>query len=249
MAMEPNSVEKVKKNIQKVVRNETVSRGIRNYRALIFQGYVVLSVLIFGFLAVLAHFIPYFPIDLIITKEIQNYRPLWFDVTMKFISYLGVLPQIIIIIGLLSLLLYVSGLKWEATVSIISAALSSSLNIIIKSVVGRQRPAIDFVTVFQHLKDNSFPSGHVMLYTAFFGFFLFLSYTLLSRTTRRTFMITIFGLLIFLVGPSRIYEGEHWASDVFGAYLLGGLVLALIINFYRWGKPKYFVNQPTASPK
>jgi membrane-associated phospholipid phosphatase len=40
--------------------------------------------------------------------------------------------------------------------------------------------------------------------------------------------------------------GEHWASDVVGAYLLGTLMLVAIIQLYRWGKPRFFVHQLVA---
>jgi membrane-associated phospholipid phosphatase len=49
-----------------------------------------------------------------------------------------------------------------------------------------------------------------------------------------------------MMGLSRIYQGQHWFSDVMGAYLLGSLWLALTIRLYRWGKPRYFVDQPVA---
>jgi undecaprenyl-diphosphatase len=55
-----------------------------------------------------------------------------------------------------------------------------------------------------------------------------------------------FAVLISLMGLSRIYQGEHWFSDVMGAYLLGSLWLALTIKLYRWGKPRFFVDQPVA---
>jgi undecaprenyl-diphosphatase len=49
-----------------------------------------------------------------------------------------------------------------------------------------------------------------------------------------------------MMGLSRIYQGQHWFSDVMGAYLLGSLWLALTIWIYRWGKPRFFVHQPVA---
>jgi membrane-associated phospholipid phosphatase len=41
--------------------------------------------------------------------------------------------------------------------------------------------------------------------------------------------------LVGMIGPSRIYVGEHWASDVVGAYLLGSVWLAFSVLVYRWG--------------
>ena len=38
--------------------------------------------------------------------------------------------------------------------------------------------------------------------------------------------------------------GEHWASDVVAGYILGSLSLILCIQFYHWGKPRFFVTQP-----
>jgi hypothetical protein len=38
----------------------------------------------------------------------------------------------------------------------------------------------------------------------------------------------------------------YTASDALGAYLLSGVLLAAIIQFYRWGKKRFFVHQPVA---
>ena len=62
----------------------------------------------------------------------------------------------------------------------------------------------------------------------------------------RTCLLLILGGMVALIGLSRIYEGQHWASDVLAAYLLGSVWLSLSILIYRWGKPRYFVNQPVA---
>ena len=103
--------------------------------------------------------------------------------------------------------------------------------------------------MYQQLTDSSFPSGHVLMYTAFFGFLMFLGYTLLKPSIARAVMLVILGSLVALVGLSRIYLGDHWASDVTGAYLLGSLWLAMSIALYRWGKTRFFVRQPLAPEK
>jgi membrane-associated phospholipid phosphatase len=53
-------------------------------------------------------------------------------------------------------------------------------------------------------------------------------------------------VLCLLMGLSRIYQGQHWFSDVAGAYLLATLWLALVVRVYRWGKTRFFVHQPVA---
>jgi undecaprenyl-diphosphatase len=88
-----------------------------------------------------------------------------------------------------------------------------------------------------------------MYYVGFFGFLWFLAYTLLKRSWLRTLILIVLGLLIALVGVSRVYLGQHWPSDVLGAYLLGSLCLVVAILFYRWGKTRFFVHQPVAPEK
>ena len=39
---------------------------------------------------------------------------------------------------------------------------------------------------------------------------------------------------IIFCGIARIYHGAHWFSDVYGAALLGALILAVIIAIHRW---------------
>jgi len=74
----------------------------------------------------------------------------------------------------------------------------------------------------------------------------FLTFTLFKPSAARTVVLVILGTLIALVGLSRIYLGNHWASDVAGAYLLGSVLLAASDSFYRWGKTRFFVQQPLA---
>jgi membrane-associated phospholipid phosphatase len=119
---------------------------------------------------------------------------------------------------------------------------------LVKQMVGRPRPSADLVTVFKNLNDYSFPSGHVMFYIGFFGFLWFLAYILFKHSFRRTLFLVFLASLVALIGVSRSYLGQHWASDVLGAYLLGSLTLVVNILIYRWGKKRFFVHQPVAPP-
>jgi undecaprenyl-diphosphatase len=86
-----------------------------------------------------------------------------------------------------------------------------------------------------------------MFYLGFFGFIGFLAFSLLKPSLKRSALLVFIGALVALIGISRIDLGQHWASDVLGAYLLGSLTLAVIIQFYRWGKTRFFVRQPVAA--
>lgn len=90
------------------------------------------------------------------------------------------------------------------------------------------------MNVINQLKDYSSSSGHVLFFTTFFGFLLLLVYTLLKPAWWRMELLFLLIGMGALIGPSRIYEGQHWASDVIGAYLLGGVWLALTILIDHW---------------
>ncbi len=224
-----------------------VGKPWRRYRAIVFQSYLIAAVSVFAVLALLAKTVAYFTFDVTITHAIQAFHPGWFDYAMRFLTWIGFPPQAYLITALIVVFLWFSGLRWEAVVSVVSIIFISVIGTGIKILVDRPRPSANLVHVFNQLHDYSFPSGHVLFYTAFFGFLLFLAFTLLRHNWLRVAVMVVLILMIVGIGPSRIYEGEHWASDVVAAYLLGSLWLTLSVVVYRWGKTRYFVDQPNAA--
>lgn len=223
-----------------------VEKPWRRYRAAVFLTYLIGAVVAFIILAVLAKTVAYFTFDVTITRAVQTFNAGWFDALMRALTWIGFAPQAWIITLVVILFLYASGLKWETIVASVSVVGSSALGLGIKVLIDRPRPSADVVTVLTQLKDYSFPSGHVLFFTTFFGFMLFLAYTLLKPVWWRTVLLIMLVGMLVLIGPSRIYMGQHWASDVVAAYLLGSVWLSLSVVIYRWGKPRYFVNQPVA---
>lgn len=239
-------VEKVKEAAQQAAKKETTSRPRREYRTFLFQVSLFAAVAAFAVLTFMVKTIPSFPIDLRIERAIQSINSPAFAALMSLISWFGFPPQSFILSLLIVVGIYILGLRWEAISALVAALLPPLINVIVKDWIRRPRPTVDLVHVFGILNSYSFPSGHVMFYVGFFGFLWFLVYTLLKRSWRRTLLLIVLGLLIALVGISRIYLGQHWPSDVLGAYLLGGLTLVAILQFYRWGKKRFFVHQPVA---
>jgi undecaprenyl-diphosphatase len=240
------SVEKPVEEIQEAVAAETTSRPKREYRTFWFQVALVSAVGAFAVLTFLAKSTPFFPLDLQITQALQSIDSPLFAQFMEWISWPGYLPQSFLLSILLAGLVYGFGLHWEAVTTLVAAFFPQILNVLVKELIRRPRPTVDLVDVLRILDSYSFPSGHVMYYIGFFGFLWFLVFTLLKPSILRGLLLILLGSLILFVGVSRIYLGHHWASDVLGANLLGGLTLVLIIQFYRWGKKRFFVGQPVA---
>jgi undecaprenyl-diphosphatase len=240
-------VEKIKEEVHQAARAESAPAPIRRYRAVLFQVVLVLVVVAFGILTFLVKTMPSFAIDLQITRAIQLINLPFFALLMNWISWPGFGPQSAIITGLIVMLIYGLGLHWEAVIALIAAVFSTAVNILVKDLVQRARPTSALVHVLDTLNSYSFPSGHVMFYLGFFGFIWFLAFSLMKPSLKRGLLLIFFGGLVVLIGISRIYVGEHWASDVLGAYLLGTLTLAVTIQLYRWGKTRFFVHQPVAA--
>lgn len=249
MAVSDSSEKEPAEPLQKVqdaARAEVAPRSARRRRTVLFQGVLLAAIAGFSLLAFLASSSAYFPIDLVITQSFQVFHPTWFDGLMRAISAPGYTFPAIIVVAVFATLLYYFGLHWEMAMSLLVAGSIEALNYLVKTIVHRPRPAENIVRVFQNLSSYSFPSGHVMFYTAYFGFLFFLVYRNMKHSWRRTALMVLFGGLIVSVGPSRIFLGEHWASDVIGGYLLGSLGLVAAVRVYQWGKPRFFDRQPTA---
>ena len=229
---------------QQSVQAETASRPKSEHRTLWFQVVLIAAIGAFAVLTFMVKSTPFFALDLNITRTLQSIDSPIFATLMNWISWPGFLPQSVVISILLALLLYRLGLHWEAVTTLVAAYFPQVVNVLLKEWIRRPRPTIDLVEILNVLDSYSFPSGHVMFYIGYFGFLWFLVFTLLKHSLPRTLLLLLLGSLILLVGFSRIYLGHHWASDVLGASLLGGVTLVVILQFYRWGKERFFVRQP-----
>jgi undecaprenyl-diphosphatase len=91
------------------------------------------------------------------------------------------------------------------------------LNQLLKQVFVRDRPPHPLIGTHGY----SFPSGHTTGSIVVYGM---LAYLLLIAVRRRWLGITLaagLGVLIVLIGFSRIYLGAHWISDVVGGFCVG----------------------------
>ena len=75
----------------------------------------------------------------------------------------------------------------------------------------------------------SFPSGHSVTSVIVFGLLFYLIRKHCNRPVLRNVLSGICLLLAVLVGPSRIYVGVHWPTDVLAGWCIGGGVLLIFL--------------------
>ncbi len=233
--------EQIEENVQHAVEQaqQEVTRSrnpwyVVSKRGRIFVLIYIIEFALFTLLAWFVHFHPILPVDVAITREFQENQASWLKTTMIAVSYLGNAQFVFAgLVLLTAAAFWVVRLRLEALFIVILSAVSSLLNIGIKLLVARPRPTDKLVDIFQYASGQSFPSGHVMSYVAFWGLLFSLGIILFKRDRWWHYVLLIVpALFVVLVGPSRIYLGDHWASDVLGGYLFGGLLLGIGLWIY-----------------
>lgn len=191
--------------------------------------------------AVLASFIArrteFFPGDMAITALLQKQHNPWLRRLMLTVSQIGfpivAFPLTVGVAGIFLALRF----RLEAIFILLTTS-SNLLNVIVKRVIKRPRPTAEHVKVVRVINEPSFPSGHVMQFTNLFGLLIYLLATNWRSGKLRNGLIAVCGALIVFVGPSRIYLGAHWPSDVMAGYVYGGLwfggIMALYLRIKEW---------------
>jgi len=190
--------------------------------------------------SIIARYTQFFPGDMGITATLQKQRNPWLRRFMIAISEIGFprlsVPLTIGVAGIFLALRF----RLEAIFILLTTS-SNLLNALVKRLIKRPRPTKELVTVVHVINEPSFPSGHVMHYTNFFGLLIYLLATNWRSGTLRNILIAICTALIVFIGPSRIYLGAHWPSDVMAGYIYGGLwfggIMALYLRVKSWIHP------------
>jgi undecaprenyl-diphosphatase len=116
--------------------------------------------------------------------------------------------------------------RWALTL-ILAVFGGMLLNASLKILFARPRPY--FVNPSVTLTSFSFPSGHTMTATVFYGTLCLLTWFRARSRRLRMVAILITGFMIMLVGFSRLYLGAHYLSDVVAAFAEGLAWLAFCL--------------------
>ena len=149
----------------------------------------------------------------------------------KTITMLGNTPVQAIIAIVAVIWLYLRQYKAEAIFVGASGLLASILIVSLKYIYQRQRPSI---THLVHASGYSFPSGHSLGTFMILGAIAIVLAQRLEKKESKIVVYAITGLLIFLVGLSRIYVGVHYLTDVLAGFTLAfGLLNAIYPTYDR----------------
>ena len=170
--------------------------------------------------------------DLAITLKMQEGRSPVLASIMRAASWPGFPPQSRIIPPLVIGGWLARGRRREARFQL-AAWGGALISTVVKSVVRRPRPLPHQVqVVVAPLGGSSFPSGHVLTYVAFYGFLAYLISVEVRSPVVRDAGVASLAALLALVGPSRIQQGHHWATDVAASYLLGLAYLLVLVELF-----------------
>ena len=140
------------------------------YRRLQPYAYGIFSVLVLTFL-LLGFYVTAEPpqyLDIHISKEIQENQSAGLNDFMIWVSWLGRTSVSVVVVVVLSLALFLLKYKRES-VLLLSTLVSGLIGLFFKVLINRPRPSRELVTLLEDTKYQSFPSGHVLFYTVFFG--------------------------------------------------------------------------------
>ncbi len=166
--------------------------------------------------------------DTSILLTIRSWHSLLLDIAMG-ITFIGDPLVLSIICLILGAWLLQRQQKSEATTLAIAFTGAIGLNILLKQLFSRDRPALweRIVDVGQY----SFPSGHAMVSMVIYGY---IGYILATRYRRQQVgIISLTTLLITAIGFSRLYLGVHWPTDIIAGYAAGLVWLIACISSSR----------------
>lgn len=166
------------------------------------------------------------PLDLKVSAFLAERRGPVLTPFFLFVTQLA--SPLALIIGSLCLLLVVRRQHYQVPL-FANLIISVMLNLGLKDIFVRPRPQGLYPLVLE--SGFSFPSGHAMAALSFYGFAVYLLKRSVRSFPRGRSLRLGAGLLIGLVGLSRVYLGVHYLSDVVGGFAVAGAYLLAYTAF------------------
>jgi len=186
------------------------------------------ALLLYVLLALWVRRYPESPSELALLRRIQTSTPPTIGRFLHWVSWLGFPPQSVLLPGAVIAAFWWRGHR-PVALELLTSWTPSAVSFVTKRLVRRPRPNHPSINVpVRQPGDASYPSGHVVTYTAFWLAALTALAERAPWTWVRGLLRVCAGLLVATVGLSRMYLGHHWLTDVIGGYLLGGSWYGLV---------------------
>lgn len=196
---------------------------IKNYKWIIFFLFFVI------FLAIAEDVFEQeiFEFDSVVYNFLVNNRNGALNNFFKIITQFG--SALVLIIITILCVIFIRDKKYKILVpaNLVTIAI---INIVLKNFFLRPRP-----NELRLIEETgySFPSGHAMASTAFYGLIIYIVHEKVENKILRNTICIMLGLLILLISVSRIYVGVHYTSDVIAGTCFSIAYLILITRLIK----------------
>lgn len=196
---------------------------IKNYKWIIFFAFFVI------FLAIAEDVFEQeiFEFDSVVYNFLVNNRNEALNNFFKIITQFG--SALFLIIITILCVIFIRDKKYKILVpaNLVTIAI---INIVLKNFFLRPRP-----NELRLIEETgySFPSGHAMASTAFYGLLIYIAHEKIENKILRNTICIMLGLLILLISISRIYVGVHYTSDVIAGTCFSIAYLILITRLIK----------------
>ena len=174
-------------------------------------------------LAFLGYVVKFYPswiasFDASITDWVRQLYPTWTPFFTWITQFANPIPIIVLVAAVTFVFIY--GKRYTEAIWLAGGFLliAGIVNPLLKLVFTRERPTIEHLVVEHSL---SFPSGHATSSMVFYGTLLLLLPLFIKHKALLRISQVLLGLLIVVIGCSRIYLGVHFPSDIVAGFSLG----------------------------
>lgn len=173
---------------------------------------------------------PVTQVDLQVTTFLAQHRQPWLTPVMLFVADAHQTAKLLAATALLAMVLAWRR-RWRDLPLLAVVPAGMLLNVGLKHLFARPRPGLPEPLV--HITTFSFPSGHAIASTVFYGMLCMLVF---AHTRSRAWRAPTLGVaiaMVLLVAFSRVYLGAHYVSDVVAGVAEGLALLLLFARFVR----------------
>ncbi len=121
--------------------------------------------------------------------------------------------------GAMAILFAIYRRRYELLAVMLAVPGGIGVNLLLKVLFHRHRPAGAIIAMY--LSDPSFPSGHVIAATLFWGFCAAMCPRFIQSWRWRITCVLLAIVVVLAVAFSRLYIGAHYLSDILAAMVAG----------------------------